>query len=234
MKAKPILFSTPMVQAILEGRKTQTRRVIKGYDPTWVWRSGFDGSIAGKIKDSPYQVGDYLWVRETFIPDPPYEENNIWTISYADGETREVEPPESYNPVLYSHERWRPSIHMPKWASRLTLKITDVRVERLQDISEEDANAEGCNLEWYSDNAGTENLWPCEKCQGQLVHGAFGANYGVTEVDCSKCDTSKKMFRQLWQSINGAHSWEDNPWVWCVSFEVINKNISEVLNEPNN
>lgn len=134
MKERPILFSAPMVRAILEGRKTQTRRVIKPQpeshlDPDSVkgaWESGF---IDVKC---PYgQPGDRLWVRETFawLPDGLNADQNHGRYHYrADGDLA---------------VKWQPSIHMPRIASRITLRIKDVRVERLQDISDADALAEG-------------------------------------------------------------------------------------------
>lgn len=141
MKERPILFSGPMVRAILDGRKTQTRRIVKP-QPTndYVTFMPLSSELVGVTKHGgpidnrgwlhcPYgKTGDRLWVRETWCPDvEPY------TFRYkADG----GEP----------LERWRPSIHMPRWASRITLEVVSVRVERLQDISEEDALAEGITL----------------------------------------------------------------------------------------
>lgn len=128
MKERPIIFSGPMVRAILEGRKTQTRRVVKD-DTMLAWLNC--DNVVKPINDHvahlgcPYgQPGDRLWVRETFCPD--------------------------YDPPIYKADEdqakiaWKPSIHMPRWASRITLEITAVRVERLQDISDADALAEGC------------------------------------------------------------------------------------------
>ena len=177
MKERPILFSAPMVRAILEGRKTQTRRIVKLRDGSLaededIPAHGECGGLAIPAPDyvmdfsktfpqwqkmpCPYgKTGDRLWVRETWCPDfEPY------TFKYrADGGE--------------SVGRWHPSIHMPRWASRITLEVVSVRVERLQDISEADAEAEGfpgdvgCPLaptEWYSGlwntlHAGSEYLW---------------------------------------------------------------------------
>ena len=116
----------------------------------------------------------------------------------------------------------RNSLFMPHWASRITLEITSTRVERLNDITEGDAFAEGViSNEEYADRAGEENLWPCPECQGYGVHPALGAGLGMTEVDCTDCDTQKKRFRILWESINGSGSWDVNPWVWVVEFKRI-------------
>ena len=122
MKERPIIFSTPMVKAILDGRKTQTRRVIKDQPPL-----SMRDMFKPKNLKCPYgQVGDRLWVRETF---KPY--NCMGGFAYkADGDLSTGFP-------------WKPSIHMPRGASRITLEITESRAERLQDISEEDAKAEG-------------------------------------------------------------------------------------------
>ena len=205
MSAKPILFSTPMVQALLDGRKTQTRRIIKP-QPTWDGRwfswNGHRpntkyGACAGTGLDtkklmcdsSPYgKRGDYLWVRETF---QTLEAKIIYGAS----------PPKPY---VYKDIRWKPSIHMPRRASRLTLKITNVRVERLQDISEDDAQAEG--------------IPPAEigKCR-----------YVPTSGERTRAAVR---FHDLWDSINASrgHGWDKNPWVWVICFEVIRKNIDEI------
>lgn len=127
--SRPILFSAPMVRAILDGTKTQTRRALKGAqpaDPVDRWLA------AGQVLRCPYgALGDTLWVRETWRGDPVEYRADTHSHGPADG-SRDAE---SVN--------WRPSIFMPRWASRLTLRITEVRVERLQEISEDDAAAEG-------------------------------------------------------------------------------------------
>lgn len=142
-KERPIIFSGPMVRAILEGRKTQTRRVVKNSggvaknDQVVLWKCCPHGD-----------PGDLLWVREGFMPAPMEAAPTTprptrWNIAYAAGGQAEVMAPADYNPMLYNYERWSPSIHMPRWASRLTLRITEVLVERVQDISILDAKAEG-------------------------------------------------------------------------------------------
>ena len=147
MKERPILFSTEMVQALLAERKTQTRRVIKP-QPS---KAAF-GLVAWKGRDltlnsfknhSPYgQVGDVLWVRETFTklaPDHVIEGDYVFKAN-VDADSEEIR--QDYIDRGYPYQ-WKPSIHMPKRAARIWLKVTDVRVERVQDITEEDAKAEG-------------------------------------------------------------------------------------------
>ncbi len=219
MKERPILFSAPMVQAILEGRKTQTRRMCKPgfsldmmpselqehYDVLgWVDIGGFI------IPPCPHgQVGDQLWVREKFKVSAfsmGYQnENNpddfecpTATVNYAFGasEYRElIQDAEmgiddvSQAKRAFSKSGWSPSIHMPRWASRIQLEITGIRVERLQDISEEDADKEGVEM-------------------SPLSHSE--------RTDFNGCQI--KAFEKLWTSINGAVSWKSNPWVWVVEF----------------
>lgn len=130
MKERPILFSAPMVRAILEGRKTQTRRIAKEFDPT-------PGKMDGILSRHPHQQGcrygkpgDRLWVRETW--------------GWDDEDPSAVNP--RYRATHSSADRWIPSIHMPRWASRITLKVESVRLERLQDISQKDAYSEGVTI----------------------------------------------------------------------------------------
>ena len=121
-----------------------------------------------------------------------------WNITYAsDAEQVERQAPAGYNPMLYNYERWTPSIHMPRWASRITLEITSVRVERLQAISEADAVAEGVTA----------------------VSSGGVTLFTTTGVNCFQ--TAKDAYAALWESINGPDSWGANPWVWRISFKVI-------------
>jgi len=193
VRERPILFSGPMVRAILEGRKTQTRRVRKlpvcCVDCEGEQSDGFICATCKRVHrwptTCPYgQAGNHLWVRETFAP----------CIGGAEGPD---------NPTLYradavdGYDRltWKPSIFMPRWASRITLEITNVRVERLQIISEEDAIAEGMQR---SDNTG---MYPSP--QGNCDHASWAFHYG-------------------WDSINGKRkgcAWADNPWVWVIEFK---------------
>jgi hypothetical protein len=233
MKERPILFSGPMVRAILEGRKTQTRRVVKpGKDKGW----GIDLApceIAGEVncgdyQNCPYGVpGDRLWVRETWgylCSDITRNDRGIkkHTVEYradAGKVTHEVfndkglprprkrcadENYEDYiNYLERWWKRWRPSIHMPRWASRITLEIKSIRVERLQDISRDDALAEG--IERWDDTASITPYRNYRKGEP-----------GEMNLHCS---TPERSFMTLWESINGPGSWDANPWVWVVHFE---------------
>ncbi len=198
---RSILFSAPMVRAILTGKKTQTRRAMR-YQPSSravnppvldasggrfrpTWQDAGAWPNPGRLIKCPFGVpGDRLWVRETWSPILRGDGADGWEnmIRYAaDGCEREV-------PL--EHTGWfdartahgyhnRPSIHMPRWASRITLEITGVRVERLQGISDADSHAEGC---------------------------------------ATAATAARSHFRNLWESINGPGSWAANPWVWVIEF----------------
>lgn len=206
---KPILFNDAMVRAILDGRKTQTRRVVDSiagmgrvaefqasHTPGYAWTFRDRRSLWNDLTGSQLlsrcplgQPGDRLWVREAWgIPQHgmPSHARDVRDVVYrADGDKEFRE---------YGY-RWRPSIHMPRWASRITLAITDVRVQRLQDISEDDAQAEGCEA-----HSGCNG---CGACMG-------------TDCDESAVDG----FRDLWDSIAKPGTlWRDNPWVWAISFQ---------------
>lgn len=178
-----------MVRAILDGRKTQTRRAAKPQPAAGVRTSPFVGSGLedghGKELRCPYgQPGDRLWVREAWARAYVAQAGQEWFV-YR----------ESDNRTDYGGP-WKPSIHMPRAACRLVLEITDVRVERLQSISEADARAEGVESEF----AGAD----------------FAAAHG------SLCGSQHRYgFASLWESINGAGSWTTNPWVWAVTFKVV-------------
>jgi len=210
-KERPILFSAPMVRAILNGTKTQTRRIIKP-QPLWVG----DPSVPFKTSDCdpkgiincPYgKPGDRLWVRETwqgplFYGEIPYDwnsdkyKNPEYCYYRASGHSCDFTDADD-NYV----ERWSPSIHMPRWASRILLEVVNVRVERLQDISEDDAIAEGCiKFPFEDDHA-----------------------YTFSKEDKTGHATHTGAYRNLWESINGPGSWDLNPWVWVVEFKVIEK-----------
>ncbi|HBB16896.1 MAG TPA: hypothetical protein DCZ97_07800 [Syntrophus sp. (in: bacteria)] len=193
---RPILFSGPMVLAILEGRKTQTRRIAKvtgdGCKPGFITPLGchVPRRVEEHISYCPYgKVGDRLWVREAFhlcgtdINGKPHTE---WIYRAGSYEEPGMECTVCKKPV-----RWKPSIHMPRYASRLTLEITDVSVERLQDISEEDAKAEGC----------APGLTNVKKCHGWTP---YVLGYSL-----------------LWNEINGPDAWRKNPYVWVVSFVAV-------------
>jgi hypothetical protein len=211
MKERPILFSAPMVRALLNGTKTQTRRAIKPQpesehsgEPYWfvggyrAWRirgctepnrSGSHNEI-----ECPYgKPGDRLWVREMWDYRGP---SKVVGCGVNHGHVIREDPAETYYRADggLPDSRWRPSIYMPRRHSRITLEITEVRVERLQDISADDAYAEGA-AEWAAENA-----------QRLLGEGEKYRSIG-------------QAYKALWQSINGPGSWEANPWVWVVSFK---------------
>lgn len=213
MKERPIIFSTPMVLAILEGRKTQTRSIVKFPDgltthddwleaheiapAEYVFWSGpkyvnpdFTRSVykPGDGIICPYgQPGDRLWVRETWAEFSGIEPK-VTYVYRADG---------LYDTPAKEHlcdNRWRPSIHMPRAASRILLEITDVRVEKLREITRSDIRSEGlvCPDEFKSDN--------------------LEYNYRHWYPDA---------FKSLWDGIQGPGSWDQNPWVWVITFKRI-------------
>ena len=194
VKERPILFSGKMVRALLAGTKTQTRRIVKPQPIS----NRPNGPLGWEIHCPYGQPGDRLWVREGFTPLPPMQaptqNPSRWEILYAAGGAEEREAPAGYNPMLYNYERWSPSIHMPRWASRLTLEITGVRVERLQSISEADAIAEGVTA----------------------VSSGGVTLFTTTGANCFQ--TAKDAYAALWESINGPGSWDANPWVWAIEF----------------
>lgn len=214
MTERPILFSGAMVRALLAGTKTQTRRVVKPQPTGFVGGPGvtlcdsspaplvpmndFAGTCGQEIICPYGQPGDRLWVRETHYL------HGIWSVRKDDdGKRRWTFSPNQDIGVQFDEPNglirgrsttvpgWyrRPSIHMPRWASRITLEITDVRVERLQDISEADAQAEG----WTRRP---------EVSTDPQVHK----------------EAARDWFMDLWESINGPGSWDANPWVWVVEF----------------
>ncbi|WP_373863386.1 hypothetical protein [Pantoea agglomerans] len=214
MRERPIIFNADMVRAVLDGRKTQTRRIVNGVPSShdfhgWVLSSTStkdEGKACWAIGKSPLlnkpirvrcpfgEVGDRLWVRETWMPDAPRD--GTWgDVEFygCKGSPLSMIPKRYRKPEHCIHRAswegiemvgWTPSIHMPRWASRITLEITGVRVERLQDISEQDAAAEGASTEL------------------SLIGEKHYLGY-----------------RSLWKSIYGADSWQSNPWVWVIEFK---------------
>lgn len=216
MKERPILFSGPMVRAILEGRKTMTRRVVKpdgahhlfpfldlpgNQTGEWAWCSS--SHVVSKHIHCPYgQVGDRLWVRESFQPLFADGVENHWETDWKTGKGYAISYPATDGIHEYLDaddnltDACKPSIHMPRWASRILLEITAVRVERLQDISEADAIAEGIS-------ADLDGRYHC----------------GFDEAGEIKCKSPVTAYAWLWNGINGADSWAANPWVWVVEFK---------------
>lgn len=216
MKEYPILFSGEMVQAILDGRKTQTRRVIKDQPALpylWnkvspngfqMWTSNPQQGEKGntELRLCPYGApGDRLWVRETWRA-VELDNGNDGILYKADNHFKSIENSQAaadlwcdaYADRKYGN-KWRPSIFMPRWASRIALAVTDVRVERLQEISEEDAIAEGLQKEVIS--VGYQNDSVTLRAGPKFVY--------------------------LWDKINSdrGYSFESNPWVWVISFKVV-------------
>lgn len=212
MKERPILFSAPMVNAILAGRKTQTRRIIKPQpepkgemhgEQMWHWpnpklEAGYchtsrEAMARLMLSVCPHGVpGDHLWVRETWtgtwLGVSPYTAVHLHYA--ADGSERMAgEAPTEYvlPKAAAKAGRWVTPLFMPRFASRITLGIINVRVERLQDISAEDAWEEGC--------------WPPGKPHR-----------------CGDPQQTIDAFHELWESINGDGAWAKNPWVWAISF----------------
>jgi hypothetical protein len=189
MAIKPILFNTEMVRAILDGRKTCTRRLVRflpGENPQWTGyiRDGlmlYNGRNEPCIIKVPYQPGDTLYVRETWCGLPVNEAGHMrgHTIYYykADGELR----PKGWRGT------WHPSIHMPKEAARIWLKVTDVRVERLQDMTDDDAEAEGC-FDYTSTALGFFDVWDSTIKKSDLNCYGWDANPWVWVIEFERCE----------------------------------------------
>lgn len=245
MADRPILFSGPMVRALLAGTKTQTRREIKprpwnaegdcvnidaaksaaygiGADgrPCFQFEHPLGGPLTAYV--SRIAVGDRLYVREswnwTFIKDLApgetlgrtldecCEANGGFACPVGDGivyaATNAHEHPE------FGKARWKPSMHMPRYASRLTLTVTDVRVQRLKEISAADAIDEGL--------------------ADRSTRAFLPAAYGLAEWPDEWCGAPRDAYRRIWESINGAGSWDANPWVAAYSFTVQRGNIDQL------
>jgi len=192
-KERPILFTTEMVQAILDGRKTQTRRIFKYQNASF---SGLMCNYLDEVDNEYYtkclydickygKVGDILWVRETWCR---HKSNYLYKAHGID----------------VDEFRWKPSIHMPKEACRLRLKIKSIRVERLMDISEQDAIAEGVK----------------QRFGGFINYANPSKIFTETYPFLSRKYSSAQMsYLSLWEKINGENSFEENPWVWVIEFE---------------
>ena len=220
MAIKPILFNTDMVRAIMDGRKTCTRRVVKtrrkdacGFYVT----KRTDGSFTGIYEYDedermfenqlipPYKPGDILYVRETW---------HRYTKRVGKGEGCHLEEHYGYKASIANsedvEEPWKPSIHMPKEAARIWLKVTDVRVERLQEMKPVDVIKEGA----YPD---------CWDCLNTYEESGSQCCYG-TEEECSQCDGVMMEWEKLWNSTIkktdiDRYGWDVNPWVWVIEFE---------------
>lgn len=199
-RRKPILFSGPMVRVLLDGRKTQTRRVLKDQpgdldkpfmmdDGSWHVTDSRGGNMSPLAVR--FRKGDRLWVRETFAND-----GHGGVRYYATDDVHEL-------------RKKKPAIHMPRWASRLTLIVTDVRVQRLQEISEADCIAEG----------------PHEVVNMQGLGGPLDGPMIPDEKQPHVHMAPRTWYRLLWDTINGAGSWDSNPWIVALTFTVTKANI---------
>lgn len=245
MKERPILFSGEMVRAIIEGRKTQTRRVVKPQpvpaparaakwdDEQWLWESnsGKTGIFHPDRFKCPYgAAGDEIWLRETWKYSGWSEDGEPFVSYKADGLEQFIEGlniPDGWQERVSdvwaelstdvncsidgkaADRKWRPSIHMPRWASRIKLEVTGVRVERLQEITAEDALSEG-----------VESTEDCLflNYSFKTAHPPHGTKIVDEYHRLRKFISPVDSFRTLWQSINSPDSWKENPWVWVVEF----------------
>ncbi|EJE4180208.1 hypothetical protein M3890_001004 [Vibrio parahaemolyticus] len=214
MKVTPMIFNTEMVKALLDGRKTVTRRPVK-----LDYERGMNGPVVrgknGEVSVLSFapiaglcpfgNVGDLIWVRETFCPDPDCDHDSWDDHELSFFEWNNCGCSAAFLPdALKTNEyclfkaggfpdlKWTPSIHMPRWASRLTLRVTDVRIERVQEITEDQTMKEGF---------GNPILRNCKK----------------------------PMFVRTWDSIY--QNWDENPYVWVIEFEVIHQNVDKVVSE---
>lgn len=223
-KERPILFSAPMVRAILDGRKTQTRRVAKPVKHPDLGNVYAPGVLVLEREPQhvidracPYgQPGDRLYVRETWAQPTTLDPGpTFYRADYPDnvlGKYENLPPAEAIT--------WKPSIHMPRALSRILLEINGVRVERLNDCSEADAQAEG--VEPVDSEREDPDHLICRWCGGTRLYDAISPSGGVLpDTDCAHCDTHVKRYQQLWDHINGADAWTANPWVWVVEFRRI-------------
>jgi hypothetical protein len=211
MKETGLMFKAPLVRAILEGRKTQTRRVAKPVKHPDLGNLYTPGALV--MEREPQHVidracplgrpGDRIYVRETWNPDPPCDGTWAYTQwagchqGQIEGVPEQFRTPEHcmYAASTDAELVWTPSVHMPKWAARIWLEITGVRVERLQQIIEADAKAEGAQP------------WPCDHPRRSCA-----------DIGCNGPDYLAG-FRHIWESTGG--DWDANPWVWVIDFKTI-------------
>lgn len=232
MADRRILFSDPMIRAILEGRKTQTRRVIRRMPELFevapgqlceVAPSQIEGETPARIRTGnvitsrtlPYGMGDRVWVREAHAIMP----RTAYRGSIGTGTIQQIEhPTDGYSAAVFregfdrsGQPLWRSAVHMPRWASRLTLTVTDLRIQRLWDISEADAVAEG-----VEHDPDTDSFWGAE---GRGLKGATRQYLHASSA-----------FRDLWDSLNAKRGfgWGTNPWVCAVTFTAHQRNIDQM------
>ncbi|MFU0502978.1 hypothetical protein [Pseudaminobacter sp. NGMCC 1.201702] len=210
---RPILFSAPMVRALLDGRKTQTRRVLSSDKPNSLfyeqWSDSYvldPGNQSWRDRELRYRAGDRLYVREAWRVTKTLDH-----VAPRDLDRTTIPEWLATDPELYQGRK-RPGMHLPRWASRLTLIVTDVRVQRLQEISNEDALAEGVDpLDWQLAR------YQAEFREGGIVSSTETRNYIPA-------------FHRLWDSLNAGrgYGWDVNPWVVAITFRPILANIDQV------
>ena len=258
---KPILFSTQMVKAILAGKKSKTRRIVKIPDlierpdrfryvgnsnEIDIWRKAipYDNRVYYEwqltnsngrswVDHAKYEIGDILWVRETFYAGYVLDNNDsipenapleYWyfadTMDARPGDMSDSKCSFLFGSDKKTWPKWKPSIFMPKEAARIFLRVTDVRCERLQEITKEDAIAEGIEVvgEYYTQpypNGPKENIRP--------LYNDFTARKNPREIIGPTYFSATDSYHSLWNKINGKDSWNQNPWVWKITFERIEK-----------
>jgi len=209
----PILMNTEMVIATLEDRKTCTRRPIK--KPFEIHANGYITRPVGNERLCPYlcpcgRIGDLLYVRETWkfigtnmnrLGRTHYQQDGIFKYKADNEQVQITRPWEDIEKYMTKGTNWKPSIHMPKWAARIWLEITDMRVERVQDITEEQAINEGISFQ-YKD--------------GLTSHDFYGTSSDNFDIMAPNAYTA---YINLWNSIY--NNWSDNPWVWVIEFKRI-------------
>lgn len=241
MKERGMIFNAEMVRAILDGRKTQTRRIMKPQPepcprgghwwPSNVFKTMLHvedemqngkGGWGGLVGDAcPFgDVGDRIWVRETFqgplVHEELFEEYSAYPEKFETPEYCEYAADGGVRPEYCDlddnlRHGWRPSIHMPRWASRILLEITNVRVERLDAISEEDALAEGMQ----------GVICPCCKGDSEYSTSQYDAETlaVIDEIPCRACESNRSKFFTLWDSIYGYGQHCFGEWVWVIEFK---------------
>lgn len=258
MTDRPIIFGAPMVRALLDGHKTQTRRVLKPQPPKgflscvwngagWDWTGPGPDWHRGRYAVPRYAPGDRLWVREAWKPGAWRTDGRV-AIDYRASPEMTHTPWCPHQAAFYEMDnwadeaiangategdhglvwepgksplRWRSPIHMPRWASRLTLTVTDVRMQRLQEISEEDAWEEGVETDVW-DQAPAARRYGTD---GWFVGWPIGI--GDPSVSVAAETVCRRSFETLWNSLHGPEAWDANPWVAAISFTVQRGNIDE-------
>ncbi len=223
MKEHPIIFGGPMIKTILEGSKTMTRRPIKLKDIDenckWCHGKGYEyidcqNELSGydyrrpcrcMMPRCPYGIpGDRLWVRESFWI-AEMEGQGIGNQFLVYDEEMDKEPhPSKLRPTFDMKWGHNPSIHMPRWASRITLEVTEVRVKKLQQITEEDAKSEGVEIMQRPPSVGGGTQYLAPACGDRPSYWEYSASTA---------------FMYLWETIYGKDAWDNNPWVWVISFK---------------